>query len=125
MMDSTVGASERRKGKRAEQDVARYLRENGYEAVTTRAASGYQSGYDIATDLPLAIEVKDHQRMDLSGWLEQAEQNATPERPGVVWHKRRGRPDPGDWYVTMSGATLLTLMRGDNDDGATVRPGTP
>ena len=46
LMGDTVGASERRKGKRAEQDVAKYLRDHGYEAVTTRAASGYQSGYD-------------------------------------------------------------------------------
>lgn len=117
------GARSRRKGQRAEQSVARYLRDCGWDAATTRAVSGFQQGRDIATDAPVSIEVKDHTTLDLAGWVRQAEANATDDAPGVVWHKRRGTTDPGDWYVTMTGRTLVRLLRerGKRDDGQTVR----
>ena len=28
----------------------------------------------------------------------------------VVWHKRRGKGDPLDWYVTMTGRDFLALL---------------
>lgn len=105
-----MGAAERRKGARAERDVVHALRRAGWEAETTRAQSGAQRGDDIATNAPVSIEVKDRGAMDLSGWLRQAEQNANG-RPAVVWHKRRGKANPEDWYVTMTGETFLTLLR--------------
>ena len=105
-----MGAAERRKGARAERDVVHALRRAGFTADTTRAASGMQRGDDIHTDAPVSIEVKDRGAMDLSGWLRQAQQNANG-RPAVVWHKRRGKGNAEDWYVTMTGETLLTLLR--------------
>lgn len=107
-----VGAAERRRGQKAERDVAAFLRDNGFRAETTRAASGFQSGDDIATDAPVSIEVKDHVRLDLAGWLSQAQANAG-ERPAVVWHKKRGVASPGGWYVTLSGEDLVRLLKGD------------
>ena len=108
-----VGATERRRGQKAERDVAAYLRTNGYRAETTRAASGFQSGDDIATDAPVSIEVKDHVRLDLAGWVQQARANSG-ERPAVVWHKKRGVASPGGWYVTMLGEDLVRLLRGED-----------
>lgn len=105
-----VGAAERRKGHKAERDVAAYLREHGWAAVTTRAASGFQHGDDIRTDAPVSIEVKNVAKIDLAGWLRQAQENADG-KPAVVWHKRRGVADPGDWYVTMTGNDLIELLR--------------
>lgn len=111
-----MGAAERRKGARAELAVVRALRAAGWSAATTRATSGHQSGDDIVTDAPVSIEVKDHGRLDLAGWVRQARSNARG-RPAVVWHKRRGMADPRDWYVTMTGDDLLRLLdRGDLRD---------
>lgn len=104
-----MGAAERRKGARAELAVVHALRRAGWSAETTRAAAGTQRGDDIRTDAPVSIEVKDRTALDLAGWLRQAEANSG-DRPAVVWHKRRGSADAEDWYVTMSGATLLALL---------------
>lgn len=108
-----VGAAERRRGQKAERDVAGFLRDNGWPAITTRAASGFQKGDDIATDAPISIEVKDHVRLDLAGWVRQARENSKG-LPAVVWHKRRGVADPGQWYVTMTGHDLIRLL-GERD----------
>lgn len=105
-----MGSTERRRGAKAERDVAAYLRANGWRAITTRAASGFQRGDDIETDAPVSIEVKDHARLDLAGWVEQARANANGH-PAVVWHKRRGKASPGEWYVTMLGSDLIELLR--------------
>lgn len=104
-----MGSAERRKGAVAERAVVHALRRAGWRAATTRAASGVQRGDDIDTDAPVSIEVKDRASLDLSGWLRQAESNAG-DRPPVVWHKRRGFSRAEDWYVTMTGETLLALL---------------
>lgn len=104
-----MGASELARGKRAELAVVAALRRAGWRAATTRAVQGRQGGFDIDTDAPVAIEVKDHAAIDLSGWLRQAQAQAAGRLP-VVWHKRRGRAAAEEWYVTMDGATFLALL---------------
>ena len=105
------GSSSRRKGARAEQAVARWLRANGWAARTSRSAQGVQGGADIITDCPLSLEVKDHATAKLAEWLDQAVAQARPGAPGVVLHKRRGKGDPGDWYATLRAADLIALVR--------------
>jgi len=104
-----MGRAEREKGSRAELAVVKYLKEHGYEAETTRAANGTRRGDDIVVDAPLSIEVKDHGKMDLSGWLRQAQENAEDRIP-IVWHKKRGKSSPKEWYVTMTGESLMRLL---------------
>lgn len=106
-----MGAAERRKGSRAEVAVAKALREAGYEAETSRAArGGMQGGEDIISDFPASIEVKNQARLDLAGWWAQAEYQANG-RPAVVIHKRVGKAEPLDWWVTMDMRTLLRLLK--------------
>lgn len=105
------GKASRRKGARAEQQVAEWLRSLGWTARTSRSAQGVQGGADIITDCPLSFEVKDHARMELAAWLDQAVRQAEPGHPAVVIHKRRGKGNPADWYVTMRAADLLDLVR--------------
>jgi hypothetical protein len=62
------GSTSRRKGNRAEVEVAAALRRAGWQAVTTRAANGTQGGADLITDFPMVVEVKNVARTDLSGW---------------------------------------------------------
>jgi Holliday junction resolvase-like predicted endonuclease len=104
------GASSRRKGNAAEVEVTKALERAGYRALTSRAArGGYQSGEDIITNFPLAIEVKNQARLDLAGWWAQAAAQAE-DKPAVVVHKRVGKTQAEDWWVTMDLQTLIRLV---------------
>jgi len=103
-------AAERRRGNKAERDVAATLREWGFKAATSRAIrGGTQHGADIITDFPAVIEVKDHARMDLSGWVSQLE-GEKEDDPGFIVHKKRGKSNPEEWYVTGTFRDLLELV---------------
>jgi hypothetical protein len=104
------GSASRRKGSRAEVAVVHALRRAGWVADTSRnVLDGRRTGDDIVWDGPCSIEVKDVTKVDLSGWLRQAAQNAAGRVP-VVWHKKRGTADAEGWYVTMTGADFLRLI---------------
>jgi hypothetical protein len=105
------GATSRRKGNKAEQAVAKLLRDRGWQARTSRSVQGVQGGPDIITDCPLAIEVKDQARMELAAWLDQAVAQAQPGTTPVVIHHRRGRANPSEWYATLRFDDLLALIR--------------
>ena len=108
------GKASRSKGSRAELAVVHALRRAGWRAETTRnAMAGKRLGEDIAWDGPASIEVKDVTKLDLSGWLRQAQDNAGG-KAAVVWHKKRGTADAEGWYVTMTGQDFLRLI-GDWD----------
>ena len=105
------GASSRRKGNAAEVEVAKALERAGWTAVTSRAArGGFQAGEDIISDFPMSVEVKNHTRTDLAGWWTQAVSQAG-EKPPVVVHKRVGKAQAEDWWVTMDLATLLRIVK--------------
>jgi len=101
------------KGTKAETAVVRFLQENGHPDAERRALAGTRDRGDIAGMPKLVIEVKAEVRLDLAGWLSEARHEAANAGPGtvpVVWHKRRGRSSPGDWYVTMGGQAFLALL---------------
>lgn len=103
------GKASRDRGKRAELAVAHWLTENGWPARTSRSTSGYQQGDDLVTGTGLSWEVKDHARLELAAWLDQARRQSGG-KPAVVMHKRRGVASPGGWYVTMTGDDLLRIL---------------
>jgi hypothetical protein len=104
------GSASRRKGNRAEVAVANYLKAQGFDVETSRnARGGTQKGADIIGDFPAAVEVKNQARMDLSGWWAQAVDQANGGN-AVVVHKRVGKGDPADWWVTMDLQTLVRLL---------------
>jgi hypothetical protein len=104
------GSASRRKGSRAEVAVVHALRRAGWKADTSRnVLDGRRTGDDVVWDGPASIEVKDVTKLDLSGWLRQAQEQAG-DRPAVVWHKKRGTADAEGWYVTMSGQDFLRLI---------------
>jgi hypothetical protein len=104
-----MGSYERRKGNAGERAVCNTMREHGWQAVTSRSTNGTQDGMDVITDAPVAIEVKNQVRLDLSAWVKQASENAMDKIP-VVWHKKRGESNPEHWYVTMEGIELMKLL---------------
>lgn len=105
------GASSRRKGNQAEVEVTKALERAGWTAVTSRAArGGFQAGEDIISDFPMSLEVKNHTRLDLSGWWGQAVSQAG-DKPPVVVHKRVGKGQAEDWWATMDFATLMRVVK--------------
>lgn len=106
------------KGRTAESQVCDYLNEQlGIKHVERRRLAGVEDCGDIAGLLEWCIEVKSHGRMDLAGWVTEMLAETENARArfgaehGAVWHKRRGTTDPGEWYVTMTGAQLVDLIK--------------
>jgi hypothetical protein len=98
------------RGTAAETAVVRFLRGSGYPGAERRALAGTQDRGDIAGIPGLVIEVKNERRMELARYVNEALAEAGLEDLGVVWHKRRGRGSPGDWYVTMNGWTFAEFL---------------
>ena len=101
------------KGTAAETAVVRFLQANGYPHAERRALAGAQDRGDVAGIPGLVIEVKAAARLELAAWLDEVHAEVanepTTESVGVVWHKRRGKGSPGQWYVTMDGWDFLAL----------------
>lgn len=106
-------SASKRKGTSAESAVVLYLRESGWPYVERRACRGARDCGDVAGIVGLVIEVKNCTEQKLGTWVDEAnrERDNDGAWAGVVWHKRRGRGKPGDWYVTMDGATFVRLLR--------------
>lgn len=90
-----------------------YLREHGFPHAERRLAGSAVDRGDIAGMPGVVVEVKNCARTDLAGWLDEAvlEQANDGADYGLVWHKRSGRGDAGDWYVTMTPAQAVRLLR--------------
>lgn len=103
----------KQKGTSAEVAVRDYLRDSGWPWAERLPTEGAKDRGDIA-GLPICIEVKNCKTMDLARWIAeaQAEKVNAAQSVAVVWHKRRGKSSPGDWYVTMTGAELVELLAG-------------
>lgn len=109
------------RGTRAESAVVAYLRSLWWPHAERRVLNGSQDKGDVnlGNGLAVVVEVKDHARMALAEWVDETAQeteNANADI-GVVWHKRRGYGSPGEWYVTMTGATFAELLRGWEREG--------
>jgi hypothetical protein len=93
----------RAKGTAAETAVVTYLQQHGFEYAERRAMNGVNDRGDIAGIPGVCLEVKNCARMDLAGWVDEARLEAGNAGVSVyaVVHKRRGKGDPGDWYVTL------------------------
>lgn len=64
----------------------------------------------------LVVECKDTSRFDLGHWVAQAAVEASNDNAlaGIVIHKRKGRADPLEQYVTMTVRDLLLIGWGFN-----------
>ncbi|WP_229401937.1 hypothetical protein [Micromonospora okii] len=100
------------KGSSAERAVVDLLRASGWPHAERRLAGSTKDRGDIAGIPGVVIEVKNCARTDLAGWLAEAERERVNDNAdlAVVWHKRRGKANPADWFVTVDGATLLRLL---------------
>jgi hypothetical protein len=117
-------ATAKQAGTKFESDVVRYLRERlGDDRIERRAKSGAKDRGDIAgvrTALGerVVIECKDVARLNLSGWVDEADiERANDDAAvGLVAHKRRGYgpAQMGGTYVTMTLDDVAALLTGTN-----------
>lgn len=107
------------KGTAAETAVVHYLQENGFPYAERRALAGSLDRGDVTGVPGVVIEVKSCARMELATWVDEAEAealngiaaNSSQRDIAAVWHKRRGKGSPGEWYVTMTGEQFVELIR--------------
>lgn len=103
----------KQKGTTAETAVVSHLKAKGFQYVERRTLNGQFDRGDIAGIPGIVIEVKNHREMDLAGWLKEAEREKANDHAdhGVVWHKKRGTTNAGEWYVTMTGESFAELLK--------------
>lgn len=103
----------KRKGSKAERDVVQWLKANGYPYADRRLAGATLDKGDISGVLGVTIEVKDHKRMDLAGWIAELEIEMKNDNAwtGTVIHKRKGKGDVSEWYASMPAKVWLELLK--------------
>lgn len=101
------------KGTRAESAIVAYLQQQGFVHAERRALAGGADKGDIAGVPGVVIESKDCVRTELAAWLDEAAVEGANAGVDVfaVWHKRRGKGSPGEWFVTMPGSVFVELIR--------------
>ena len=107
-----MGSAAKAKGSNAERDVVKWLKQ-WFPYVDRRLAGATLDKGDISGIPGVTIEIKNHAKMDLAGWLEELATEMANDNAwtGVVLHKRRGRGSPGEWYATMPGQVWVDLLR--------------
>lgn len=101
------------RGTAAETAIVNYLQDNGFPYAERRTLSGNKDKGDIAGVPGVVIEAKDCVRVEPAAWLDEATVEAANAGASVacVWFKRRGKSNPGKWFVLMSGETFVELVR--------------
>ncbi|MFI0481720.1 hypothetical protein [Actinomadura sp. 9N215] len=104
---------ERAKGTAAETAIVTHLQRHGFPHAERRAGAGRLDRGDIAGIVGVVIEVKAHARTELAAWVDETRRETVNGKAdyGAVWHKRRGKGDPADWFVTLDGDTFTRLLR--------------
>lgn len=112
-----VANPNKRKGDAAERKVRDFLVCAGFSAFKTRAGWDDDRG-DVIVPLRssqpggMAVQVKDVASPRWSEWLRQLTDQVRNggHHHGVLWWKRRGISDPGQWLVIMRGHEFLTIL---------------
>lgn len=111
--------SARAAGTRFERLIADALAAHVDDRIDRRVKTGSNDKGDIAgwrfAGKRIVAELKDVARLDLSGWVNEAEveRGNDDAHAGLVIHKRRGHGDPLDQYVTCTLRDLLALLTGE------------
>jgi hypothetical protein len=106
------------KGSQAERDVVKYLQQ-WFPYAERRLAGATLDKGDISGINGVCIEIKNHAKLDLAGWLAELEIETKNSKAwtGTVIHKRKGKGDPAEWYATMPVAVWVELLRKAINDG--------
>ncbi len=99
-----------RLGYDAERAVEVMWGERGRPVMRPRAGASKDVGDLVG--MPLVQSVKNHRELRLADWVTGMQQQMVNAGlpVGVVWHKRRGKGSPLDWYVTTSGLVAVEMI---------------
>jgi hypothetical protein len=105
-------SKQKAKGTAAETAVVNWLQSQGRKSVERRTLNGVKDRGDIAGIVGTVLEVKNHQRMALSEWIDELEIEMHNDKAdtGVVIHKRKGTTDVGRWYASMPVSVWYKLL---------------
>lgn len=107
------GRSAQAKGRRAEIELAAYLREHGLTDARPGEPLNYGKQPDITGIAGLHIECKRHEKIELNKWYEQAAADAErmqDGKPVVIFRQNRRQ-----WMIALSLADFLELKGGATD----------
>lgn len=113
---SRTRASARAAGPRFERSIADYLATHVDDRIDRRVKNGSKDRGDLSNwrfaGRRIVAELKDCARLDLAGWIREAqiEKGNDDAHVALVVHKRRGVSDPGAQYVTTTLRELLALL---------------
>ena len=102
----------KQKGTSAETAVVKHLINNGFPEAERRTLSGANDKGDISGIKDVCLEVKDHKKINLAGWIKELEverRNALATT-GAVIHKKRGTLNVGEWYATIPVWVYIDLL---------------
>ena len=104
-----MGRSAQAKGRRAELELAQYLRDHGHIEAKPGSPASYGTEPDV-TGLPgLHIECKRHERLEIGRWYEQSQRDAAKMqdgRPVVIYRQNRK-----DWMILLSLSDFLEVTK--------------
>jgi hypothetical protein len=105
-------SASKRKGTAWEAAVVDYLRDNHVPHAERRALNGSKDRGDIAGIPGVVIEAKSAAKVELAAWIDETEKERRNDNAsvGATWIKRRGKTDPGQGYVLMTGERFLRLL---------------
>lgn len=116
---SRTRASAKAAGAKFERDIADYLAQHVDDRIDRRVKTGAKDKGDLGgwrfAGRRIVAELKNVTRMSLSGWVNEAEieRGNDDADVGLVIHKRHGKGDPGDQFVTMTLRDLIALTTGE------------
>ena len=114
-------ASAKKAGTQMETLVAKYFAEHLDDRIERRRLAGSKDRGDIAglrhMGQRIAVEVKNTSRINLAAWAQEAEiaRGNDDSVAGIVVHKRHGKGQPADQWVTLTLGDFVALLVGDRD----------
>nr|DAH66465.1 MAG TPA: HJC-DNA COMPLEX, HYDROLASE DNA COMPLEX [Caudoviricetes sp.] len=102
-----MGKAERERGKRGERELAKILREYGYDTKRGQQYCGAAGNADVIGLPGIHIECKRVERLNILDAISQAVHDALPGLLPTVFHRR----DRCEWLVTMRLSDWITIYR--------------
>lgn len=114
--------SAKKAGSSFEKQVAEYLAEHVDDRIERRARNGVKDRGDITglrhMTRRVVVECKNMSRPSLATWAAEAEIERLNDdaTSAVICHKRHGKGQPGDQWVTMTLKDFVSLLTGTRPD---------
>lgn len=103
-----------KKGPLFEAQVVNWLKENGFPLAERRVMGGSLDRGDIGgVSSLIALELKNRTQMALSSWVEESkiEGANAKARWWAVIHKRKGKGNPADQYVSLTMDVFTDILK--------------